>query len=290
MERHTTSYLQLIKPGITLSNTITAIAGYLFAAGLYGFKGITLLFVSIGVAMVVASACVANNIIDRNIDTKMKRTSARAVASGQITIQSATLLSIILGVGGTTMLWAGVNTLTAKLGVLAFVWYVVIYTFSKRKTPLSTIVGAVSGALPPVAGYTAATSQLDLTAAILFALLFVWQLPHFYAIAIFRRSDYQKAGIPVWSVKYGEASTRRQIMFWLVVFSLLVPLLTLSSGASIYFAYIMVPVALYWAADGALSFRRLDDTVWARRTFGTSLVVLILLSTTLSLNGFLSLV
>ena len=186
------------------------------------------------------------------------------------------------------MLWTGVNTLTALLGILAFVWYVVIYTFSKRKTPFSTIIGAVCGALPPVAGYTAATSQLDVTAATLFALLFVWQLPHFYAIAIFRRSDYQKAGIPVWSVKYGEVSTRRQIMFWLVAFTVLVTLLTTSGVASTYFAYIMVPAALYWAVDGALSFRRLDNPTWARRTFATSLVVLILLSSTLSLNGFFS--
>lgn len=288
MERYTTSYLQLIKPGITLSNTVTAIAGYLFAAGLNGFNGRILLLTSIGVAMVIASACVANNIIDRNIDTKMKRTRERAVASGQINIQSATLLSAILGIGGLLMLGAGVNALTALLGVLAYVWYVVIYTFSKRKTPFSTIIGAVCGALPPVAGYTAATNQLDLTAVILFMLLFVWQLPHFYAIAIFRQSDYQKAGIPVWSIKYGKVSTRRQIMFWLAVFALLVAFVTMSGEASVYFAFVMVPAALYWAVDGAVSFRRLDEIAWARRTFGTSLFILILLAFSLSLSGFLA--
>lgn len=288
MERYTKSYLQLIKPGITLSNTMTAVAGYLFAAGPSRFQFSTFFAVAGGVALVIASACVANNILDKDLDSKMKRTRNREIAKGKISSISALFYACLLGLSGFAVLFLGTNNLTTILGVIAFVWYVVIYGAAKRTTPLSTIIGAFCGALPPVAGYTAVTNQIDGISFILFGLLFVWQLPHFYAISVFRRDEYKKAGLPVWSLRHGIASTRAQIMFWICVFLLPVCLLALLNDVSTFYIAILLPSAFYWIFDGAFTYRKLSQEAWARRTFFVSLVVLILLSVSLSINSFLA--
>ena len=275
MERHTRSYLQLIKPGITLSNTISAAAGFSLAASLYGFNWITLIGVLGGVAFVIASACVVNNIIDRNLDIKMKRTKGREIPAGHKSLIVASVFAAVLGVIGFTLLSVWTNGLTTLLGVIAYVWYIVVYGVAKRTTPLSTIIGGVCGALPPVAGYTAVTGSLDAVAWTLFGLLMVWQLPHFYAISVFRRSDYQNAGLPVWSVKYGTKSTKAQIFFWVVIFALLSPLLTLFGATGYVYLGVMLGLSAYWIYIGIKHYRHLDDIAWSRKMFGVSLLVLL---------------
>lgn len=287
MERHTRSYLQLIKPGITLSNTLSATAGFLLASSIFGFHWQAGVGVIGGVALVIASACVINNIIDRDLDAKMKRTKGREIAAGHIHIPAATIYAIILGVAGFSLLAVWTNWLTFALGVIAYIWYVVIYGIAKRTTPLSTIIGGVCGALPPVAGYTAVANTLDGTAWVLFGLLMVWQLPHFYAIAIFRKDDYKKAGLPVWSVRYGVHSTKIQIFFWVVVFALLVPLLTLMHVTGLIYVIVMGLLALYWIFQGARYFQREPDERWAKRMFGVSLIVLLALCGAIALGHYL---
>lgn len=289
MERRTSSFLQLIKPGITLSNTMTAVAGYLFAASQENFDFLVFFSTLLGVALVIASACVTNNILDCNIDVKMKRTRAREIASGRISIKFAEVYAIALGTIGLIILFFGTNTLTFFLGVVAFLWYVIIYSVAKRTTTMSTIIGAVCGALPPVAGYTAAMNQLDSTALVLFLILMVWQLPHFYAIAIFRKKDYELAGLPVWSVKYGLRSTKRQIMFWILVFMIIVPLPSLISSTGLLYLITVVSVSFYWTFEAVKTFSDLDDISWAKRTFRTSLIVLLVFTGSLSVSGFLPL-
>lgn len=288
MERYTTSYLQLTKPGITLSNTLTAVAGYLFAAGPSRFQFSAFFVVASGVALVIASACVVNNVLDKDLDKKMKRTRNREIAMGKISSISACFYACLLGLSGFTILFLGTNSLTTILGVIAFVWYVVIYGVAKRTTPLSTIIGAFCGALPPVAGYTSVTNQIDFTAFLLFALLFVWQLPHFYAISLFRRDEYQKANLPVWSLIYGVASTRAQILLWICVFLLPVCLLVELNNVSTLYLAVMLPAAAYWVIDSALTYKKLNEVAWARRTFFVSLAVLVLLSVALGSNSFLA--
>lgn len=192
MEKHTRSYLQLIKPGITISNTMTATAGYILAASIFGFVWQNLWGVVFGVAFVIASACVTNNMLDRDLDTRMKRTKGREIAAGKISLTAAALYAAVLGLVGFGVLMNFTNQIALILGVIAFVWYVVIYGVAKRTTPLSTIIGGVCGALPPLAGYVAGSGQIDAVAWTLFGLLMVWQLPHFYAISLFRQSDYKK--------------------------------------------------------------------------------------------------
>jgi protoheme IX farnesyltransferase len=287
VERHTKSYLQLMKPGITLSNSLSALAGFLLASSLYGFTLTTLIGAIGGVAFVIASACVVNNVIDRDLDAKMKRTKGREIAAGKISVPAATIYAIILGVIGFGLLIIWTNWLTAGLGLLSYVWYVVVYGIAKRTTPLSTIIGGVCGALPPVAGYTAVTGQIDLTAWILFGLLMVWQLPHFYAISIFRRDDYKQAKLPVWSVRYGISSTKKQIFFWVVIFALLTPLLTLVGPTGWVYLVVMLALSLYWIFQGVRYYNIDNDERWAKRMFGVSLLVLLTLDVVIAVGALL---
>lgn len=287
MEKHTRSYLQLIKPGITISNTMTALAGYILASSQFGFDWSVLFGVVFGVAFVIASACVTNNMFDRDLDVKMQRTRGREIASGHISLTAAAIYAAVLGFIGFGLLWVLTNQLTLILGVIAFVWYVVIYGIAKRTTPLSTIIGGVCGALPPLAGYVAGSGVIDAVAWTLFGLLMVWQLPHFYAIAIFRRSDYKKAGLPIWSVHYGTASTKAQILFWVFVFVVLAPILTLLGATGYIYLVTIVGVSVYWLYQGAQNYPKLDDVAWAKKMFGVSLVTLLVLSAGIALGGYL---
>ena len=286
MERRTKSYLQLMKPGITLSNTLAAVAGFFLATSYAGFSLQIFIGITSGIAFVIASACVVNNIIDRDIDARMKRTRGREVAAGNISIQNAIIYAGILGAVGFGMLAMWTNVLTVGLGLLAYFWYVVVYGIAKRKTPLSTIIGGVCGALPPVAGYTAVTGQLDIVAAILFVILMVWQLPHFYAISIFRRDDYRKAGLPVWSVKHGNASTRRQMMFWVLAFLALTPALAFVGATCNLYLVVMVIAGLYWAINGIVHVDEADEQ-WARRMFKSSIYVLLATLFAVGVGGYL---
>lgn len=287
MERRTRSYLQLIKPGITLTNTMTAAAGFLLAKSNHGFHLSTFLGLVAGVALIVASACVVNNIIDRDLDRRMKRTRGREVASGNISVIHAAVFATALGAAGFWALAAFTNGLVLLLGLVCYIWYIVIYAVAKRTTPLSTIIGGVCGALPPVAGYVAVTGSLDIVAFVLFALMMVWQLPHFYAIAIFRRSDYESAGLPVWSVRYGIKSTKVQIMAWSVVFAVFVPLLFALGVAGWTYLIVMGIVSLYWVWQGARFYMKEDDVQWAKRMFGISLIVLLTFSAAIASSRYL---
>ncbi len=287
MEKHTRSYLQLIKPGITISNTMTATAGYILAASIFGFVWQNLWGVVFGVAFVIASACVTNNMLDRDLDTRMKRTKGREIAAGKISLTAAALYAAVLGLVGFGVLMNFTNQIALILGVIAFVWYVVIYGVAKRTTPLSTIIGGVCGALPPLAGYVAGSGQIDAVAWTLFGLLMVWQLPHFYAISLFRQSDYKKAGLPVWSVRYGTRSTKAQILFWVFIFVLLAPVPTLLGTTGYFYLVSVLGVSVYWLYQGAQTYPRLDDVAWAKKMFGISLVVLLVLSAGFILGGYL---
>lgn len=287
MERHTRSYLQLIKPGITVSNTLTGIAGFFLATSTVAFSWSVLAGVILGIAAIIASACVANNILDRDIDTRMKRTAKRDVANGTISIPKALTFSIVLGIVGFVTLLLLTNVLTFVLGLIAYVWYVVVYGIAKRTTVYSTIIGGVAGALPPMAGYTALSGTIDTAAIIVFLILFFWQLPHFYAIAMFRQSDYAKAKLPVWSVRYGMASTKRQIMFSVAAYALVAPLLTLFGYTGIMYFVVTLALSAYWLYKGIALYKTVDDIQWARSMFGVSLLVLLVMCVLISIGGFL---
>lgn len=287
MERHTRSYLQLIKPGITLSNTLTAVAGFFLAASVLPFSILSFIGGIGGTAFVIASACVLNNVLDRNIDTRMKRTSKREIASGTIGKTNALIFCIVLGLIGFGLLLFLTNWVTLVLGVIAFVWYVGIYGIAKRTTAYSTVIGGVAGALPPVAGYTALTGSVDLAAIVLFLILFFWQLPHFYAIAMFRQKDYAEAKLPIWSVKYGLKNTKVQILISAVLYLATVPLLTIFGYTGIVYLVLSLGLGLAWVFKGVKMYRMDDDIKWARTMFGISLIVLLSMCLLIGIGGYL---
>lgn len=287
MERRTTSFLQLIKPGITLSNTIAAMAGFLLAASTTAFHWPAFIGAIGGTALIIASACVLNNIIDRDIDKKMQRTRKREVAKGSIQVPTATAFLIIIGLGGFALLFFLTNFLTFMLGVIAYIWYVVIYGIAKRTTPYSTLIGGVAGALPPMAGYTALTGSIDAAAILLFWILFFWQLPHFYAISMFRQSDYAAVNIPVWSVKYGMETTKLQIFISVVLYAISAALLTAFGYTGIIYLVLSSALSIYWIYKGITLYNKNDDIKWSRVMFGISLLVLLAMCALIAVGGYL---
>jgi protoheme IX farnesyltransferase len=288
MERRSKSYIQLMKPGITISNTLSGVAGFFLAASFVPFSFGALIGVIGGIAGIIASACVVNNVLDRNIDLRMKRTAKRDVASGVISVRNAVLYGIALAVIGFGLLAFLTNAVTVLLGVVAYVWYVAIYGLAKRHTVFSTLIGGVAGSLPPTAGYTALTGTVDAGAIIVFLILFFWQMPHFYAIAMFRQSDYAAAGLPVWSVKYGLKSTKRQILSYTVLFAISASLLTVYGYTGIIYLVGVLLLSLFWIYKGITLYKTVDDIKWARTMFGISLVVLLAMCLLIGVGGFVA--
>lgn len=231
-----------------------------------------LLSLIIGLGLVVAAACTFNNVIDRHLDAKMKRTQNRAVAAGDISPQSALIYGCLLALIGFSILVFQTNQIAVSLTAIAFISYVAVYGYAKRHSVYGTIVGAVPGALPPVIGYCAVTGEVDWASLCLFALLFLWQLPHFYAIALYRRHDYAAAELPVASVHYGIDTTKKQTLAYMILFCLAVVSLYLFSDLGLSYLVGGLGLALYWLIKAWRTWSH-DATAWGRQVFGLSLLV-----------------
>lgn len=240
-----------------------------------------------GTGLIIASACVVNNYIDRQIDVKMARTKMRALAVGKITIRSALIYALVLGVLGFWTLATYTNWLTFWLGALAYIMYTLVYGLAKRRTIHGTLVGSISGALPPVAGYAAVTGRLDLGAVLVFLIYVVWQMPHFYAIAIYRLKDYRSAGIPVWPVIKGIRSTKIQIAGYIIAFVLANILITYYGYTGVVYILVMLIAGLYWLRLGVKGFKASSDTKWAKQCFKASLLIILVLDLMMSVGPIL---
>jgi protoheme IX farnesyltransferase len=201
-------YAELTKPRITLMVVITALVGFKMSAMTMGGQVVTasgaaygsmllLLNALIGVGLVAAGASALNQLMERDIDRRMRRTANRPLPAGRLAPEQALVFGSALVVGGVVWLAAAVNLLTAGLAAFTAASYLLLYTPLKQHTSLSTLVGAVPGAMPPVLGWTAASGSIGGGAWALFAILFVWQLPHFLAIAWLYRDDYARGGLPM---------------------------------------------------------------------------------------------
>lgn len=269
-------YWELTKPGINRANLIAVFTGY-WLAGYASFDLVLLLAVLLGTALVIAGGCVVNNFIDRDIDPLMERTRNRAVPAGRIKPQTALWMGIVLFILGMVVLAGFANPLAALLAGIGFLVYVFAYTvWTKRTTPWNTLVGSFSGALPPMIGWVAVTGSLDAVAGVLFMIMFVWQFPHFYALAILKEEDYRAAGVPMLPVVKGVAETKLQIMlFTLMMLPASLLLYLLGAASWIYFISALI-LGSVWIV---LAFRGWsgDDQKWARKMFLFSLLYLPLL-------------
>ena len=273
-------YLLLTKPGIILGNALTTAGGYALAARGRFDLGLFLPMV-LGLGLIIASACVFNNYIDRNHDARMNRTKCRALARGIIPHRKALLFGTGLGLLGTLTLAIGTNILTTCVALTGFFFYVIVYSLSKYQTTYGTLIGSIAGAIPPVVGYTTAARTLDLGALILFAIIAMWQMPHFFAIAIYRLGDYTKASIPVFPYVKGMRKTKVHMTAYLLAFILATALLTLCGYTTSTFMLIMALVGTSWLILALKGFSAKNDARWARKMFIFSLVVVMTLSVTL---------
>jgi len=238
----------------------------------------------VGLSLVVASGCVINNYLDQGIDRKMARTRRRALVSGVVTGRTAIVYGAVLGVIGVATLAIFTNRAAALAATLGWFYYVVMYSYWKRRSSFGTVVGSLSGAIPPVVGYVAVTGRLDSGAALLFLILVLWQMPHFYAIAIYRLQDYTAAGLPVLPVERGVPATQRQMLVYIVAFTGAACLLT-ALGFTGWLYLVAVGLAgLVWLGLGIAGFSSTDPQVWARRMFKFSLLVILVFCLTVSVN------
>lgn len=270
-------YIQLTKPGILRSNLIAAFAGFWLASG-WQIDWLLLAAALAGTTLVMASSCVFNNLLDRELDSKMMRTRKRALPSGRIPVRHALLYASVLGIAGILILLS-INVPAALLGVFGMFVYVVIYTiWLKRRSPLSTFMGAFSGAAPPAIGYVAVTGTMDAGGWLLFAILFLWQPPHFWALGVMRKDDYKAAGFQILPVARGIRRTKWQMLPYVV---LLIPagvLLYVLGYTGMIYMIVSVVLGAVWLAICIRGLLTNEDGRWAKQAFMFSIYYLMITS------------
>ena len=265
------SFYALTKPRVCALIVFTAIIGMFLATP--GMVPLDILFFSsIGIAFVSGAAAAFNCLIEEKIDAKMARTRGRPLPLGQVSQKETIVFSVLLGGLGLLMLYFFVNSLTMWLTLVTFFAYAVIYTiFLKPATPMNIVIGGASGAMPPVLGWSAVTNQVTPEALILFLIIFCWTPPHFWALALYRRKEYEKVGMPMLPVTHGEKYTRLQIVLYTIIL-VIVTMMPFSVGMSgliyIIFAtllnayFLYYTVMLYRQYSDKLSMKIFRYSIW----------------------------
>lgn len=285
-------YYDLLKPGIIYGNLLTMTGGFLLAfanAPKVNFDWpiiMQLVGMWIGLALVIGSGCVFNNHFDRDIDSLMTRTQKRPTVTGDIDGLQAAIYALILGFFGLLILLTIGNWLTFGLGLIGLFVYLPVYTLWLKRTSIySTVIGAVSGAMPPVIGYCSFKGVFDAGACYLFLILFLWQMPHSYAIALFRQGEYIKAGLPSMPATIGKRQTKITILLYTGML-LGASFLTLFAEPNIPWL-LLIGMALVngiWLVIGIKLWPRMSDHRWAKMMFSLSLLSIMCFSLLLSLQ------
>ena len=281
------TYYSLTKPGVLYGNALTTVAGFLLAS-----KGTIdwwlFIAVCLGSTLIIASACVLNNFLDQDIDQKMARTKKRALVQKEIPGSHAVIFSIVLGLVGLAILIAWTNMLVVWVGIGGFVVYVWLYgALSKRLSMHGTLVGSLSGAAPILAGYVGVTNTVDIGAVLVFLILFIWQMPEFYSIAVYRMKEYKAAGVPVISVIKGIPQTKIQIVIYTILFVVTTLLLSVYGITGYVYALVMGVLGLYWLWIGFQGLKPESGDAWARKMFRFSLIILLAFCALISVDAWL---
>ncbi|MBF7687009.1 heme o synthase [Acinetobacter rathckeae] len=277
-------YIILTKPGIIFGNFVTTLGGFFLAA--QGNIDILLLLITlIGTSLVVASGCVINNFIDQDIDHKMQRTQNRALVTKSISPTAALIYAFVLGISGLTLLWVFTNMYAFGAAVLGFVVYVFFYSlWSKRTSIHQTIIGSISGACPPVVGYTAVSHSFDIAALLVFLAYGLWQMPHSWGIAIYRFDDYKSANIPILPVARSIKRTKIESFIYVLLFTAVLNGLYCFNYTNIFFLITFNTLCAYWIYLSIIGFKAVDDQLWAKRYFLYSVILITALSISLSFS------
>ena len=279
-------YYSLTKPRVVQLLVFTAIVGmFLAAPGMVPWD--ILLFGSLGIGFSAASGAAVNHVLDQRLDAEMVRTRDRPLPTGRINEKDALTFAICLGFVGIAVLVLLVNLLTAMLTFLSLIGYAVVYTvYLKRATPQNIVIGGAAGASPPVLGWTAVTNDVTGYALLLFLIIFTWTPPHFWALAVARRDDYAKAGVPMLPVTHGLEVTKSFVLYYTILLLLvsLLPYLTGVAGVLYFFGALLLGVGfLYYAI--LLKYGRAENI--AMRTFAYSISYLIALFTFLLADHYI---
>lgn len=279
-------YYLMTKPGILIGNLIAMFAGFFLASqGTFYFW--TFFSVLLGLSAIIASACVFNNYIDRDTDKKMNRTKTRALAKGTIPISYALIFGMILFGFGNLILIFYTNLLTTILADVGFVIYVFFYSLWKSQTIYGTAIGSLAGAIPPVVGYCAVSNSLDGGALLLFLVLVMWQMPHFYAIAMMHLKDYKAAGLPLLPLEKGILQTKIHMTCYIIAFLMLLPLLTFFNFTGYIYLIASLTVSLLWFGLCLKGFRIQNEQRWAKDMFFLSLIVIMTFCSTIIFDKIL---
>jgi protoheme IX farnesyltransferase len=278
------NYLLVAKPGIIFGNLISAAAGF-FLASKGQLDGVSLPATLIGISLVVASGCVFNNCVDRKIDRKMMRTKNRALAQGLISLKSGLAYAAILGLSGLALLWMATNPLAVAIVLAGLVIYVGVYSlYLKRTSVYAALIGSLAGAAPPLAGYCAVTGRFDLGAVILLSIFSLWQMPHCYAIAVFRLDDYTAAAIPILPVKQGTAAAQKHMVGYILAFMAATLMLTFGGYTGYRTSAVATGLGLSWLYLAWWGYKAKEERLWARKLFIFSILTIFILSFMMSID------
>jgi heme o synthase len=278
-------FFALTKPRVVSLIVFTAVIGmFLATPGMVPLQ--PLLFGTIGIALVAGAAAAINCLVEQKIDKVMARTRARPLPMGQLTSGETLAFSSVVGCVGLWMLYALVNPLTMWLTLATFVGYAIVYTVVlKPLTPQNIVIGGASGAMPPVLGWAAVTGDIGSDALLLFLIIFAWTPPHFWALALYRKNEYAKAGVPMLPVTHGDRFTRLHVLLYtLILFAVsLLPFSTRMSGLIYLASAVVLGLIFIWYAT--VIYVRYSDEV-ARRTFRYSILYLSLLFAALLIDHY----
>lgn len=278
------AYYQLTKPGVVYGNVLTGAAGFFLAAAgtIDWFLFAAAIF---GMTFVIAAACVINNYLDRDIDQIMERTKKRPSVVGAVNPRSMLIYGVVLLLLGVSVLALWTNLLVVAIGVIGFITYVWLYgALSKRQSIHGTLVGSMSGAMPIAGGYAAVTGQIDAGLVIAFLIVFFWQFPEFYSIAIYRRKEYAAANVPVMPVVKGNRSTIIQIYIYTILYVVSTLLLTVWGYTGMVYLIVMAAAGVYWVWLAGKGLSTKEPEAWARRMFKVSMYTILLLCVMLSVG------
>ncbi|MGB0590741.1 MAG: heme o synthase [Myxococcota bacterium] len=264
--------MALTKPSIAGLSMFMTIGGYLLAGAgdLY-----TTVWAMLGTALIVGSANALNMAWEYETDALMSRTADRPIPAGRLSVKTATIFGLIWGLLGLVILFTGVNALTGWVGIASLFLYVCVYTPMKLRSPWALIVGAFPGAAPPLIGWTASADNLAWPGLLLFAVLFIWQIPHFLAISLYRQTEYERAGIMVWPVARGNEATKRLAMAYSTALIPCSLALVAVDAAGLFYLAVALPTGLWFWAVTLRGFQEdVKITKWARQLFIASLLYL----------------
>jgi protoheme IX farnesyltransferase len=282
------NYLELCKPKVVALIIFTAIVGMLLAVDGIPPLG-TLIYATLGIGLAAAAAAAINHYIDRQSDAKMARTENRPLPKGELNAKNVIIFALILGLISMLLLVFMVNILTAFLTFLSLIGYAIIYTvYLKRMTPQNIVIGGAAGAAPPVLGWCAMTGEVHPFSLLLFLIVFIWTPPHFWALAIAKREEYAKIEIPMLPVTHGVEFTRLQILLYTILLFMVTLLPYLTGMSHLIYLFTAIPLGFIFLYFAILMMKRKDDKT-AMKTFGFSIVYLMLMFATLLVDHYIPL-